>query len=122
MLQTLICVVATIATTQPVLSPVMDNGYIHVDFDTPEGQDNRGPLSIPFSGYVDSLAGLFVVEFSAPCGTVQVRLDNLGDGSYVSSMVAGTGTAMIPFSCTSGLWRITITLITGEVYVGEFTL
>ena len=122
MLQTIILAAAAIVTSQPAVTPSMDEDYIQIEFEDPEGRDNRGPVIIPVSGYVDQLAGWAVLSFSSPCGQVQVQLENLDDGSSVSTSVAGTGSALIPFSCSSGLWRMTLTLSGGVVYIGEFTI
>jgi hypothetical protein len=122
MLQTVICAVATVATIQPGISPAMDGENIHIVFDTPEGRDNRGPVILPFCGSVNTLAGLVELTFASPCGNVQYQLENLDDNTCLSGSVAGTGVAVIPFSCTTGQWRIILTLVSGDVYIGEFTL
>lgn len=83
---------------------------------------NRGPVVIPISGYVDPSIGAVVLDFSQPCGTVQISFDNLSDGSYYATSVSGTGAVVIPLTLTSGSWTVTITLSSGSVYIGKFTL
>lgn len=122
MLQTMICAILAIAPNYADNVSAMDDDVIHIVFDTPEEQENRGPVIIPVSGYVDQNTGVTVLSFSSPCGQIQVQLQNLDDGTYVNASVAGTGSAMIPFSCSAGLWRMTLTLSSGVVYIGEFTI
>ncbi len=83
---------------------------------------NRGPVIVPISGYADPSVGVVVLDFSQPCGTVQISFHNLSDGSYYSTSVSGTGAIVIPLTLTSGSWTVTITLSSGSVYIGKFTL
>lgn len=112
--------VATFATTQPRMIPAMQDGLIHIEFQNPDGQECRGPVFLPFYGFVNLLEDYVGLTFVSPCGNVQVHLENLDDSTSINTYVAGTGSVMIPFSCSAGQWRITLTLSNGTVYVGEF--
>lgn len=120
MLHTIICAILAVAPIHADNMSVMNGDVIHIVFDTPEEQENRGPAILPVSGYVDQLAGLTILSFSSPCGQVQVQLQNLDDGTYISTFVIGTGSVMIPFSCSVGLWKMTVSLSDGTDYVGRF--
>lgn len=122
MLHTIICAILAVAPIHADNMSVMNGDVIHIVFDTPEEQENRGPAIFPVSGYVDQFAGYAVLSFSSPCGQVHVQLQNLDDGTCVSSFVIGTGSAMIPFSCSSGTWKMTVALSNGADCVGWFVL
>lgn len=82
----------------------------------------RGPVVVPISGYVDSAAGVVVLNFTQSCGIVQISFDNLSDGSYYSTAVNGSGAVVIPLALTSGAWTVTFSLPSGAGYIGEFTI
>ena len=121
MFKTMLCVLAAVAAS-PTMTLEEGEDIIQIDFEDPEGQDNRAPNYQLVEGYVDQSAGLAILRFSSPCGTVQFQLENLDDNTFISGAVAGTGIAMIPFSCTPGHWRLTLTFTSGEIYVGEFII
>ena len=100
----------------------MSGDVIHIVFDTPEKQENRGPAILPVCGYVNQQAGLTILSFSSPCGQVRLLLQNLNDGTCVSTSTIGTGSVMIPFSCSAGLWKIIVALSDGTEYVGTFLI
>lgn len=122
MLQTIICAILAVVPNHADNLSTMKEDVIHIVFDTPEEQENRGPATFPVSGYVDQFAGYAVLSFASPCGQVHVQLQNLDDGTCVSTSVIGTGSAMIPFSCSSGTWKMTVALSDGADYVGRFLL
>lgn len=118
---TMLCVLATVAAS-PTMILEEGKDIIQIDFEDPESQDNRAPNCQLVEGYVDQVAGLAMLRFSSPCGTVQFQLENLDDNTFLSGTVAGTGIAIIPFSCTPGHWRLTLTFTSGDVYVGKFII
>lgn len=117
----MLCVLATVAAS-PALIPEKGDEIVQISFEDPEEQENRSPGLHLVEGYVDPIAGVAVLSFPSPCGNIQFELENLDDYSYLSGSIAGTGTAMIPFSCSTGHWRLTLTLMGGDEYVGEFTI
>lgn len=118
---TMLCVLATVGAS-PTMILEEGEDIIQIDFEDPESQDNRAPNCQLVEGYVDQVAGLVMLRFSSPCGTVQFQLEKLDDNTFLSGTVAGTGIAIIPFSCTPGHWRLTLTFTSGDVYVGEFII
>lgn len=84
--------------------------------------NSRGQIVAPFSGYVDSTAGVVVLSFTQSCGMVHIGFSNLSDGSYYSTSVNGSGVVVIPLALTSGSWSVIFTLPAGNVYLGEFTI
>jgi len=84
--------------------------------------NTRGPVVVPINGYVDSTAGVVVLNFIQSCGMIRVSFNNLSDGSYYSTSVNGTGAVVIPLTLTSGSWTVTFELSNGTVYNGEFTI
>ena len=121
MLQTLVCVVAAVAA-QPQPIQLMDKDYVQIVFSDPDTQGNRNPVELPVSGIVDPQVGILILNFGVPCGSVNVVLDNLNDGTHITSSVLGTGSAMIPFSCSTGIWAISIMTGSGSIYNGSFVL
>ena len=117
----MLCVLAAVAAS-PTMSPERGEDTIQIYFEEPESQDNRSPVYQVVEGYVDPLAESVVLRFTAPCGNVQYQLENLNDNSYVSGTVAGTGVVMIPLVCSSGHWLLTLTFVSGDIIVGEFTI
>lgn len=55
-------------------------------------------------------------------GTTHTELENLDTGEYHEDDFVGSGVFYIPFSCSSGYWRITLILENTETYVGFFYL
>ena len=84
--------------------------------------NTRGPVVVPINGYVDSTAGVVVLNFIQSCGMIRVSFNNLSDGSYYSTSVNGTGAVVIPLTLTSGSWTVTFELSNGTVYNGVFTI
>ena len=108
-------------TSYPMNGPILDDPIII--FPTPPpGDGNRSPSIVPISGYYDTLAGAIVISFSSPCGQVGLRFDNMTNGDYYETSVNGSGTVILPFSFSPGLWRITFSLADGSVLHGEFSV
>ena len=57
------------------------------DGDYPIG--NRASSVIPIAGYVDTDAGVVLLNFSQPCGVVHISFENLSDGSNFDTTVNG---------------------------------
>lgn len=98
----------------PIIIDIQDNSQPEIG--------NRGPVIVPISGYVDPSIGVVVLDFSQPCGTVQISFSNLSDGSYYSTSVNGSGVVVIPLALTTGSWTVTFTLPSGAGYIGNFTI
>jgi Protein of unknown function (DUF3244). len=93
---------------------------IIIQSDGDETVGNRGPVSIPISGYVDSSTGLVYISFDYPCGTVQISFDNLTNGDYFNTEINGTGTVMIPAILSPGTWKVVFSLPNGDRFIGDF--
>lgn len=90
------------------------------DGDYPIG--NRASSVIPIAGYVDTDAGVVLLNFSQPCGVVHISFENLSDGSNFDTTVNGDGTVIIPVMLSTGTWQLYFTLPNGVRYYGEITL
>lgn len=119
-----LCLASTIGAAEARNPSEMgDNPVIIVIQDEHQPEiDNRGPVVVPITGYVEPSIGMVVLGFSQPCGTVQISFSNLTDGSYYSTSVNGSGTVVIPLALTFGSWTVTFTLPNGDGYLGEFTI
>lgn len=122
MLKTMLCVLAAVVAS-PAMIPVEGSETVQINFEDPEVQENRSPASHLVEGFVNPKAGVAILFFSTPSsGSVQYKLENLDDNTYLNGSVIGVGAAVIPFSCTAGHWRLTLTFASGNEYVGEFTI
>lgn len=121
MFHTMLCLLAAVAAS-PAMIPVEGSETVQINFEDPEVQENRSPASLPVEGFVNPEAGVAILFFSTPSGNVQYELENLDDHAYLSGSVVGAGAALIPFSCSSGHWRLTLTFAGGNEFVGEFTI
>lgn len=95
---------------------------IIIQNDGDETVGNRGPVSVPISGYVDIDAGAVFLTFCYPCGTVHVAFDNLSNGSFYETEVNGTGSVVIPILLSSGTWQVVFSLPDDNQFVGEFSI
>ena len=86
------------------------------------GEGHRSVPEVPFTGYVDIILNIAVLNFSTPCGTVDITFSNLATGAYYNTQINGTGSVIIPLSLSSGLWQVTFVLLSGETYLGEFEI
>ena len=82
----------------------------------------RVPSAVQIEAEYDELSGSVFVYLANAGASVDVTIENQSTGETSSNIVSGNGTAMIPFSGTSGTWVITFTLLNGDVYEGEFVL
>lgn len=112
--------VASIMMVQPCQNLAKDDVIPQIIFETPEENGNRSPATV--SGYVDLSVGLAVLNFTSNLGNAQVRLENLNTGDYASDEIVANNTVIIPFSCSSGQWKVTISVSGGSIYIGHFEL
>ena len=99
-----------------------ESDTIQINFEDLENQDNRAPTYLPVEGYIDLIAGLAILRFIDSNGIVQFQLKNMSGDSCISRSFMGTGIAMIPFSCSSDQWKLTLIFPNGEVCIGYFTI
>lgn len=89
-----------------------------------QNQSGDGPardiLPVPINATLFRLSCCIEVEFLSNLGEVTITLTNLTTGT-VSSTVAnsGSGSVIIPFLYTSGLWQIVI-IADNSTYFGFF--
>ena len=83
---------------------------------------NRGGAVVPISGYVDLNAQTVCLNFSRPCGLVQVSFTNLSNGGSYDAIIEGQDSVSIPIILSPGTWQVTFTLEDGTCYVGVFSI
>lgn len=91
----------------------------HIPSDAPEA-----PRSLPaeISAEYDDVLNSVVATLANAGTSVAVSIENLTTGESYGDNVSGSGMAILPISGSSGLWVITFTLGSGEVFEGEFEL
>ena len=87
-----------------------------------EGDGPRG-LDIPIQASYNGSSHLVSVDFKSNVGLVDIDIEN-EDAGTISSYMVNSAISHHSFiiSGTTGLWRITFTLVDGTTYYGEWTL
>ena len=80
------------------------------------------PALIPIQAAYSSSHSTIFVNFLYDLGYVSVEIENLTTGEYAEYSFDSSSTAYFPISGNTGSWRITLTLLDNEVYIGEFEL
>ena len=89
----------------------------------PDGLIFRSPVEEPILCSVDTDALYISVSFLLDLGYVTIEVENTTTGEYASSVVnSALLYSILPFTGSSGNWRITFTLSSGDIYVGEFEI
>lgn len=81
-------------------------------------EDPRGPVFNPFSAYLQS--NQVVLSCSANCGLVSVSLVSTAGDNYLTVFDSEDGFIFIPISGDTGDYTLTLTSMTGQVFVGYF--
>lgn len=87
----------------------------------PAGQP-RDPSAIAIRAYYDSDDTCIYASLSNAGVSVDVEICNLITGETDSYAVPGSGPSAFPISGNSGIWTITFTLSSGDVYEGSFVI
>lgn len=82
----------------------------------------RTPSTVQIGCEYDLSFQQITAYLSGVTGTTEAVWENLDTGESHDDQLVGSGVFYLPFSCTSGLWRITFTLQSGTVYSGQFEL
>lgn len=82
----------------------------------------HAPARILFNGELNTDMGVLFVYSTYDVGEVAALIENFTTGEYFEYSFDSYETAILPISCTEGFWKITLTLDTSDVYVGEFEL
>lgn len=98
------------------------NPIIILEQETSSTPRPRIPSIIQIRGEYDLSSEIIATSLSGVTGTTEVVWENLDTGESYGDELMGSGVFYLPFSCTSGLWRITFTLQNGAVYSGQFEL
>ena len=103
-------------------SQITEDGaiLIHHVPDTPPGNPRGIPVVIEAS--LDTVLSCVCVSLSNAGDSVTVEINNDTSGESTQYVIAGNGPSVLPFSCTVGAWTITFTLMSGDVYEGEFLI
>ena len=89
---------------------------------TNPGGAPRVPSAVRVEAEYDDVTGSVLVYLANAGTSVDVAIENLTTGESTGDTVSGSGIAAIPISGTSGTWVITFTLLSGDIYEGEFVL
>ena len=89
--------------------------------DQPGGRPHAPARSL-FYGALDTDFDVLFVNSIYDVGEVPVSVENQSTGEYYEYLFDSSEMAILPISCTEGFWRITLTLDTDVVYVGEFEI
>lgn len=85
-----------------------------------EDLDPEAPRSLTIEAYFDSDLSCVSASLNGAGTLVDVYIENLDTEEEVHYQIPGSGNSIMPISGTSGCWRITFILSTGDEYVGEF--
>ena len=88
----------------------------------PHGTEHHdeAPRSLLIEAYYDSDLSSVCASLNGAGTLVDVYVENLDTEEEVHYQIPGSGNSIMPISGTSGCWRITFILSTGDEYVGEF--
>lgn len=75
-----------------------------------------------FYGYLETDYYILSIYTNSNVGEISTHIENLSTGEYYEYSFDSSEIAVLPISCTEGFWRITLTLDSGAVYVGEFEI
>ena len=88
-----------------------------------EEEPDDCPRSRPlFSVVLDTDLNYLSISTLYNVGYVDAVIENLTTGEYAEYSFDSSSTAYFPISGNAGSWRITLTLLDNEVYIGEFEL
>lgn len=92
----------------------------HIPSDAPEAP--RSSSSSVVEAEYDDVLNSVVASLSNAGAVVDVSIENLTTGETYYDRVSGSGMSILPISGSSGCWRLTFTLGSGDAFVGEFEL
>ena len=104
------------AKQDPEGFPIVEKGL------NPNPPIPRTPSTVQIGCEYDLSFQQITAYLSGVTGTTEVVWENLDTGESYDDQLVGSGVFYLPFSCSSGLWRITFTLQSGAVYSGQFEL
>lgn len=104
------------AKQDPEGFPIVEKGL------NPNPPIPRTPSIVQIGCEYDLTLHQITTYLSGVTGTTGVVWENLDTGESCGNELIGSGVFHLPFSCSSGLWRITFTLQNGAVYSGQFEL
>lgn len=82
----------------------------------------HSPSVVSISAYYDSDNTCIYASLSNAGVSVDVDICNLITGETDSYAVTGNGSSAFPISGNAGIWTITFTLSSGDVYEGSFII
>ena len=96
---------------------------INVPIQKHEEEPDDCPRSLPlFSVVLDTDLNYLSISTLYNVGYVDAVIENLTTGEYAEYSFDSSSTAYFPISGNAGSWRITLTLLDNEVYIGEVEL
>lgn len=118
----LACLTLAITALSSPIGKTMGD-VIDIPFQNPEEQPGGRPRTSPlFSASLDTGQNTLTVSALYNVGYVDIVIENLTTGESAESSFYSAVPAFFPISGNSGSWRITLTLDSGVVYVGEFVI
>lgn len=89
----------------------------------PETGPKKSPSIIPITAYYYDSLSCIGLTFLFDIGEVTVTVSNLSTSEYYCYLVdSQNGSAIIPLSCTTGLWQLSISIDSGICYTGVFLI
>lgn len=107
--------------TKKTMGEIISVPIKKTDESTPSVRPQAPALRL-FSAFVDTDSNALFVSSRYDVGGVSATIENTTAGDIYSYTFDSADTALLPISCTGGLWSITLTLESGTKYVGEFYL
>lgn len=87
----------------------------------PPGGPRNNP-SLEISVFYNSTLSCIYVSLSDAGDMVSVKIANEDTGEYTQALIPGTYSTFFPISGSEGVWSITFTLESGEMYGGTFII
>ena len=82
----------------------------------------HAPSIISISAYYDSEDACIYTSLSNAGLSVDVEISNYNTAETYLYAIPGTGSSILPISGNAGIWTITYTLSSGDIYEGTFVI
>lgn len=110
----------TLLSSTPV--SVKEERDIIIHPDPLEDPDAPRSSAVRISAYYDTDFSCIYATLSNAGTLVDVEIENRTTGETSACQISGNNTSILPISGTPGNWVIVFSLVSGDTYIGEFTL